>query len=271
MDPRGGRSDLRGRPRRARWPRRAGRREPRSTDPTRRRDASVHDARDDPGVRDRPARERRPTGAPSARAGALDVFPRSGGGGRTVPHQRASGHVAGDPRARARQSAGRPRSCRSRSRMRRTSRTASASPPRSGGSGSSAAGCRRGGRGSSGCSLDRRPSVGTRCRARALGAFGSIVYWQGDQEHVLAPYQEAVDIAREIGDRRLLANALLNRSFVQDFSPGAWIIGFASCRRASRSPTKTMSSSKGRSGPRSATCRCSSGTSPGRPSRRAGP
>jgi predicted ATPase/class 3 adenylate cyclase len=58
-------------------------------------------------------------------------------------------------------------------------------------------------------------------RARALGAFGSIVYWQGDQERVLAPYQEAVDIAREIGDRRLLANALLNRSFVQDFSPGA--------------------------------------------------
>jgi tetratricopeptide (TPR) repeat protein len=58
-------------------------------------------------------------------------------------------------------------------------------------------------------------------RARALGAFGSIVYWQGDQERVLAPYQEAVDIAREIGDRRLLARALLNRSFVQDFSPEA--------------------------------------------------
>ena len=58
-------------------------------------------------------------------------------------------------------------------------------------------------------------------RARALGAFGSIVYWQGDQERVLAPYQEAVEIAREIGDRRLLARALLNRSFVQDFSPGA--------------------------------------------------
>ena len=37
----------------------------------------------------------------------------------------------------------------------------------------------------------------------------------------MAPYQEAVDIAREIGDRRLLAKALLNRSFVQDFSPGA--------------------------------------------------
>jgi predicted ATPase/class 3 adenylate cyclase len=58
-------------------------------------------------------------------------------------------------------------------------------------------------------------------RARGLGALGSIVYWQGDQEHVLAPYQEAVEIAREVGDRRLLANALLNRSFVQDFSPEA--------------------------------------------------
>jgi predicted ATPase/class 3 adenylate cyclase len=58
-------------------------------------------------------------------------------------------------------------------------------------------------------------------RARGLGALGSIVYWQGDQEHVLDRYQEAVEIAREVGDRRLLANALLNRSFVQDFSPGA--------------------------------------------------
>jgi predicted ATPase/class 3 adenylate cyclase len=58
-------------------------------------------------------------------------------------------------------------------------------------------------------------------RARALGALGSIVYWQGDQGLVLAPYQEAVEIARELGDRRLLAQALLNRSFVQDFSPEA--------------------------------------------------
>jgi predicted ATPase/class 3 adenylate cyclase len=58
-------------------------------------------------------------------------------------------------------------------------------------------------------------------RARGLGAYGSIVYWQGDQEHVLAPYQEAVEIARELGDRTLLAHALLDRSFVQDFSPGA--------------------------------------------------
>ena len=50
-----------------------------------------------------------------ARAGALGVFPRPRGGGRTLPHQRASSHVAGDPRTGARQSAGRPRSCRSRS------------------------------------------------------------------------------------------------------------------------------------------------------------
>ena len=70
--------------------------------------------------------------------------------------------------------------------------------------------------------LDRPEAQGRDAvRARGLGALGSIVYWQGDQEHVLAPYQEAVEIAREIGDRSLLARALLNRSFVQDFSPEA--------------------------------------------------
>ena len=37
--------------------------------------------------RRRPARERRPTGTRNARANALGVLPRSGGGGRTVPHE----------------------------------------------------------------------------------------------------------------------------------------------------------------------------------------
>jgi non-specific serine/threonine protein kinase len=54
-------------------------------------------------------------------------------------------------------------------------------------------------------------------RARALGALGSIAYWQSDPAY-LGPYLEALEIAREVGDRRLLSEALLNRSFVQDYS-----------------------------------------------------
>jgi predicted ATPase/class 3 adenylate cyclase len=54
-------------------------------------------------------------------------------------------------------------------------------------------------------------------RARALGALGSIAYWQSDPGY-LGPYLEALEIAREVGDRRLLSEALLNRSFVQDYS-----------------------------------------------------
>jgi non-specific serine/threonine protein kinase len=54
-------------------------------------------------------------------------------------------------------------------------------------------------------------------RARALGALGSIAYWQSDPAY-LQPYIEALEIAREVGDRRLLSEALLNRSFVQDYS-----------------------------------------------------
>jgi predicted ATPase/class 3 adenylate cyclase len=54
-------------------------------------------------------------------------------------------------------------------------------------------------------------------RARALGALGSIAYWQADPAY-LGPYVEALEIAREVGDRRLLSEALLNRSFVQDYS-----------------------------------------------------
>jgi predicted ATPase/class 3 adenylate cyclase len=56
-------------------------------------------------------------------------------------------------------------------------------------------------------------------RARALAALGSIAYWQTDHERVPPLYREALEIAREVGDRRLLAQALLNLSFVQDFTP----------------------------------------------------
>jgi non-specific serine/threonine protein kinase len=51
-------------------------------------------------------------------------------------------------------------------------------------------------------------------RARALSALGGIAYWQNDYEAVRRPYEEAVEIAREVGDRRLLSGALFDLSFV---------------------------------------------------------
>ncbi len=51
-------------------------------------------------------------------------------------------------------------------------------------------------------------------RSRALGALGSIAYWQRDYEHVAEPYDEALAIAREVGDARLLSWALYDASFV---------------------------------------------------------
>ena len=59
-------------------------------------------------------------------------------------------------------------------------------------------------------------------RARALGALGGVRYWLGEYMAIESVYQEAVDIARELGDRRLLSRALFDLSFVpmvttQDF------------------------------------------------------
>jgi non-specific serine/threonine protein kinase len=51
-------------------------------------------------------------------------------------------------------------------------------------------------------------------RVRALGALGGILWWQNDYEAVRRPYEEAVEIAREVGDPRLLARALFDLSFV---------------------------------------------------------
>ena len=51
-------------------------------------------------------------------------------------------------------------------------------------------------------------------RARALGALGGIIYWQTDFEAMAQPYDEALAIAEELGDRRLLSRALYNSSFV---------------------------------------------------------
>jgi non-specific serine/threonine protein kinase len=51
-------------------------------------------------------------------------------------------------------------------------------------------------------------------RARALGALGSITYWQNDYQAMRTTYEEAADIAREVADPRLLASALLNVSYI---------------------------------------------------------
>jgi len=51
-------------------------------------------------------------------------------------------------------------------------------------------------------------------RARALGALGGLAYWQNDYEVIGPVYQEAVEIAREAGDQRVLARALFDLSFV---------------------------------------------------------
>jgi tetratricopeptide (TPR) repeat protein len=51
-------------------------------------------------------------------------------------------------------------------------------------------------------------------RAAALGALGSIDYWHGETASMTAAYEEAADIAEELGDRHLLGDALFNLSFV---------------------------------------------------------
>jgi predicted ATPase/class 3 adenylate cyclase len=51
-------------------------------------------------------------------------------------------------------------------------------------------------------------------RARALSALGGTAYWQGDYEPMAAAYEEAVGIARDIGEPRLLSRALFDLSFV---------------------------------------------------------
>jgi predicted ATPase/class 3 adenylate cyclase len=53
-----------------------------------------------------------------------------------------------------------------------------------------------------------------RLRAVALGTLGSVAYWQGDYQRMAPLYEEELDIARELGDRWLLAEALNNASFI---------------------------------------------------------
>lgn len=50
-------------------------------------------------------------------------------------------------------------------------------------------------------------------QARFAEAAGGIAYWQSDQPVATAWYQEALDIWRELGDKREIANALYNRAY----------------------------------------------------------
>ena len=58
-------------------------------------------------------------------------------------------------------------------------------------------------------------------QARLAEARGGVAYWQADQVTAEACYAEALELWREIGDRREIANALYNRAYAD----AAWIMG----------------------------------------------
>jgi tetratricopeptide (TPR) repeat protein len=51
-------------------------------------------------------------------------------------------------------------------------------------------------------------------RAKALGAAGSLAYWQNDYGATEDWYRESVDIYRDVGDKQGLADALYNMAFI---------------------------------------------------------
>ncbi len=59
------------------------------------------------------------------------------------------------------------------------------------------------------------PAARTRneARARGLEALGGLTYWLGDYRAMRAAYEEALDVARELAEPRLVARALFNLSF----------------------------------------------------------
>jgi predicted ATPase/class 3 adenylate cyclase len=63
-------------------------------------------------------------------------------------------------------------------------------------------------------------SAPTAGRARALSALGGIAFWQMDYQAMRPAYEEAAEIARSVGDPRLLANALYDLSFVPNIVEG---------------------------------------------------
>jgi predicted ATPase/class 3 adenylate cyclase len=55
----------------------------------------------------------------------------------------------------------------------------------------------------------------TLARAKALGSAGSLAYYHGDWTTVRAPYEEAFEIAEDVGDVHAQAEALYNLSFAE--------------------------------------------------------
>jgi tetratricopeptide (TPR) repeat protein len=56
----------------------------------------------------------------------------------------------------------------------------------------------------------------TELRARALEAGGGIAYWRGDLDAGRRYYDEALDIARQIGDQHLIADGIYNAAMVRN-------------------------------------------------------
>ncbi len=62
--------------------------------------------------------------------------------------------------------------------------------------------------------LDASRNLRTAARVRALGALGSMDYWLSEHSAMEAAYREQLDIANELGDDDLIAEALYNASFL---------------------------------------------------------
>jgi len=64
------------------------------------------------------------------------------------------------------------------------------------------------------------PGVDRALRARALEAAGGLAYWRGRHDESRDYYDEALAIARELGDEQLIADELYNGSFVRTVLSG---------------------------------------------------
>jgi predicted ATPase/class 3 adenylate cyclase len=64
------------------------------------------------------------------------------------------------------------------------------------------------------------PGGEPRNRAKALEALGGILWWQANMEECLAAYTRALEIQRELGDPKEIANALYNHGLVVAFTAG---------------------------------------------------
>ena len=171
---------------------------------------AVRHAADRAGVRTRAPRSRGRSDCDRATARAL-VLGLAEEGGAPLPRAGA-GTMATIPRGRARQPPSRasvdPRGGRGRDR-----------PPwrrRCGACGTSGDSCLKGGTGRAQSWRFPSASERTLARARALTALGGLAYWQNDVPAVRSSYEEALGIARELGDHPMIADGTYNFAF----SPG---------------------------------------------------